>query len=202
MTYILVIEDERYLLEDITEVLQYTSFTVQGANNGVQGVELALKNPPDLIICDIMMPGMNGAQLLTEARHLDHDAVALVMSVQADLESTITAVNEAGLFGFLTKPCPPQILTNALDRAIAQHHLVISERQLLERTVRGSVDMLTELMAGTAPLAFAATQNNRALVLSAIATLPGEDRRARLLAALEAYDRALEHYRPDTAPLD
>ena len=45
------------------------------------------------------------------------------------------------------------------------------------------------------------TQNNRATLLSEMAGLPGEDRRGRLLAALAAYDAALQHYRPDTAPL-
>jgi tetratricopeptide (TPR) repeat protein len=54
----------------------------------------------------------------------------------------------------------------------------------------------------TAPLAYAMTQNNRAVLLRDLASLPGEDRRGRLLAALSAYDAALEHYRPDTAPLD
>jgi tetratricopeptide (TPR) repeat protein len=54
----------------------------------------------------------------------------------------------------------------------------------------------------TAPLDYAATQNNRATLLSEMAGLPGEDRRARLLAALAAYDEALQFRRPDTAPLD
>ena len=53
----------------------------------------------------------------------------------------------------------------------------------------------------TAPLAYAMTQNNRANILSELATLPGEERRERLYDALAAYDEALRFYRPDTAPL-
>jgi hypothetical protein len=51
-------------------------------------------------------------------------------------------------------------------------------------------------------LDYAMTQNNRGTVLGDLASLPDEDRRQRLMAALHAFDAALEHYRPDTAPLD
>lgn len=176
---ILMVDDEPRVLDALRRTLS-GRYDLSVADSGAAALALMREAseagmPFAVIVSDMMMPGMNGAQFLTEARHLDPDAVALVLSGQADLESTITAVNEAGLFGFLTKPCPPQTLTNALDRAIAQHHLVISERQLLERTVRGSVDMLTELMAGTAPLAFARATQIKGLV-SAVSSSLGLDR--------------------------
>lgn len=73
--------------------------------------------------------------------------------------------------------------------------------QLLHQSLAAYDGALEYYRPDTAPLGYAATQNNRATLLSEIATLPGEDRRGRLLAALEAYDRVLEHHRPDTAPL-
>jgi hypothetical protein len=79
------------------------------------------------------------------------------------------------LFGFLTKPCAPEALGKALDRALDQHALVMAERDLLERTVRGAVDMLTELVASSSPLAFARTTRIKELA-EAISPALGLDR--------------------------
>ncbi|MBI3243968.1 MAG: hypothetical protein HYZ49_16930 [Chloroflexi bacterium] len=81
-------------------------------------------------------------------------------------------------------------------------------RRLLE-ALAAYDDALKYRRPDTAPLAYAMTQNNRAMTqnnranrLSELASLPGEDRRGRLVESLAAYDEALKHYRPDTAPLD
>jgi CheY-like chemotaxis protein len=60
MKRILVVEDETTLLRNIIEMLELEGFEAAGAEDGQAGVELALRQPPDLIICDITMPGMDG----------------------------------------------------------------------------------------------------------------------------------------------
>jgi signal transduction histidine kinase len=68
MTKILVIEDEQNMRESIVEVLGYEGFETISAANGRTGVQLAKNYVPDLIICDILMPGLNGYDALTELR--------------------------------------------------------------------------------------------------------------------------------------
>ena len=60
MQKILLIEDNEALRENTAEILSLASFQVSTAENGKQGIEMALTNPPDLIVCDIMMPILDG----------------------------------------------------------------------------------------------------------------------------------------------
>lgn len=69
MTKILVIEDVHYLRNDVLEMLKFEGFDVRGAENGRVGVELAREYLPDLIICDIMMPEMDGFAVLDTLRN-------------------------------------------------------------------------------------------------------------------------------------
>ena len=64
MKTILVIEDTKEILENLTEYLEIEGYKIFPANNGKRGVELARKFIPDLIICDILMPGMDGYEVL------------------------------------------------------------------------------------------------------------------------------------------
>ncbi|MBL8928594.1 MAG: response regulator [Kineosporiaceae bacterium] len=180
---ILMVDDEPRVLDALRRTLA-GRYDITVAESGALGLDKQREaarsgRPFAVIVSDMMMPGMNGAAFLTAARGQDPDVVALVLSGQADLDSTIDAVNEAGLFGFLTKPCPPQTLTAALDRAIAQYDLVMSERGLLERTIRGSVDMLTELMASANPLVFSRTTRVKNLTSAIVGPL-GLDREWQL----------------------
>ena len=68
MTKILVIEDMRDLREDVLEILRIENYEVFGADNGVAGLELAIREAPDLIVCDITMPGMDGYEVLQHIR--------------------------------------------------------------------------------------------------------------------------------------
>lgn len=167
---VLMVDDEPRVLDALRRTLR-SRYAVTTAGSGPEGLDLqrealAAGEPFPVIVSDMMMPGMNGAQFLAEARRVDPDLVAVVLSGHADLDSTIAAVNEAGIFTFLTKPCPPEALTRALDRALEQHRLVLSERELLHRTLHGSVDVLTELLSGINPRALNRTLRIRDLVTS------------------------------------
>src|ERR1051326_6895867 len=67
-TKILIIEDEYSIRENIVDILQMEDFTVLATDNGVEGVEVARDEIPDLILCDVMMPEMDGHAVLTALR--------------------------------------------------------------------------------------------------------------------------------------
>lgn len=68
MSTILIIDDAQMLRDFIAECLTFEGYTVATARNGAEGIQAALQNPPDLIMCDVMMPGLNGHAVLAKLR--------------------------------------------------------------------------------------------------------------------------------------
>jgi response regulator RpfG family c-di-GMP phosphodiesterase len=97
---------------------------------------------------------MNGIEFLALARERWPDTVRIMLTGQADFCTAIDAVNEGNLFRFLTKPCPPDIFVRALEAGLEQYRLVTDERELLEKTLSGSVEALTDILALTNEKAF------------------------------------------------
>jgi CheY-like chemotaxis protein len=165
---VLLVDDEQRILDALRRTLR-GKFAIETAASGPEALQLLQDSvgqpePIGVIVSDMMMPGMNGAEFLTRAREIAPDAVRMVLSGQADLTSTIAAVNNADLFRFLTKPIEPAALTTALDAALRQHELVIAERELLRSTLTGAVDVLVETLALASPLAYRRTARVRMLL--------------------------------------
>jgi response regulator RpfG family c-di-GMP phosphodiesterase len=85
----------------------------------------------------------------------------MLLTGLAEIDAAIAAINEGHIFRFLTKPCPPEILTAALDAAAEQHRLITAEKVLLEQTLVGSVRALTEVLALMHAEAFGAAGQRR-----------------------------------------
>jgi len=107
-----------------------------------------------VVISDLRMPSMNGTAFLAHARHLVPDAVRILLTGAADMESAIAAVNDGEIYRFLTKPCPSAQMLAAVQSAVDQHRIVRAERELLEKTLQGSVAMLMDVLALAEPSAF------------------------------------------------
>jgi response regulator RpfG family c-di-GMP phosphodiesterase len=152
---ILCVDDEPYVLEGLRDMLR-RSFEVRVATSGREGLEMLRADPEGfaVVISDMRMPQMSGSDFLREARLVAPDAVRLLLTGHADLESAIKAVNGARLFRFLTKPCDSSELLRACAAAFGQHRLQSAERVVLEQTLRGSVDALAQVLALTNPAAF------------------------------------------------
>jgi CheY-like chemotaxis protein len=134
------------------------------------------------------MPGMNGAELLTRIRDQYPDTVRMILSGQADLDSTISAINDGHIFRFLTKPCNEDALRAAVSAGLEQHELITTRKELLEKTLQGLVEMLTDILGITNPVARRRTGRVRqysAAIASALKfTMPWDLRLATLLSQL------------------
>jgi CheY-like chemotaxis protein len=168
-----MVDDEVRVLDALRRNL-HGRWDIDTATSGPEALAAiaAAENPYAVVVSDMMMPGMNGAEFLSRAREASPDSVQLILSGQAELSSTIAAVNNGNLFRFLTKPCEAAELARAVDAALAQYRLIHSERELLERTLDGAVEVLTELMSAANPLAFRRTEAVKALT-EAVATAAG-----------------------------
>lgn len=120
MKTILVIEDDDSIRANILELLEAEQYMGMGAADGFTGLQMALQLLPDLIICDVMMPGLDGYQVLKQLRQNPLTQVIPVIFLTA--KTTVADVYEgvkAGGSAYLTKPCHPADLLQVI-----QAHLI------------------------------------------------------------------------------
>lgn len=183
---ILFVDDEPNLLDGIRRQLRQ-QFDIETATGGAAGLQtISDCGPFAVVVSDMRMPGMNGPAFLAHARKADTDSVQMILSGQADLESTIEAVNEGRIFRFLTKPCSAETLTAGVNAALEQHRLIIAERELLEKTLHSAVEVLTEVLGLVSSLAHSRASRVQQYAEQIAAHLGVEDRWQIRIAAMLA----------------
>jgi len=151
---ILCVDDEPRVLEGLSLHL-HRKYDVVTAESGADGLSLIKNSGPfSVVLSDMRMPHMDGTEFLEGVRELAPDTIRMLLTGQADLQSTIDVVNKGQIFRFLTKPCPSLQLMSAFQAATEQYRLVMAERVLLEQTLHGSIKALTDILALSNPLAF------------------------------------------------
>lgn len=154
MDRILFVDDDGNLLASYRRQWRQR-FAVDTAQSGPQGLEKIGQNGSySVVVSDYRMPGMDGIQFLVYVKEKAPDSVRILLTGYADLETAIGAVNEGNIFRLLTKPCPPEVLANALEAGVRQYQLVLAERDLLDKTLRGSLKVLSEILSLLNPEAF------------------------------------------------
>jgi CheY-like chemotaxis protein len=151
---VLFVDDEPHLLDGIARSLR-NHFTVRTAISAAEGLRLLKAHGPfAVVVSDMRMPEMNGAQFLAKVREASPDTVRIILSGQSDMQQTIAAVNEGNIFRFLSKPCDSQSLLAAVATGIEQHRLITAEKVLLEHTLTGAVNVLIEVLSVVTPSAY------------------------------------------------
>ncbi|MBI2948165.1 MAG: response regulator [Verrucomicrobia bacterium] len=142
------------LVDDDTDILVFYQdyferrYTLDTASAGSHALELIqTQGPYAVVVADMNMPEMDGIELLERCNRLAPDTVRIMLTGEADFRSAIEAINKGHIFQFLTKPCPPEMLSAAIDTGVKQHKLITAERELLEKTLSGTIKMLTEILS-------------------------------------------------------
>jgi Response regulator containing a CheY-like receiver domain and an HD-GYP domain len=135
----------------------HNRFALRTAGSGEEALRLLEEEGPfAVIVTDMRMPGMTGVELLARTKDLYPDMVRLMLTGHADQETAMEAVNSGQIFRFLTKPCPQATFVISLALALRQHRLIVAEKELLQKTLKGSIHVLSELLGVANPLAFSA----------------------------------------------
>src|ERR1035438_9616095 len=154
MDKILFVDDESLALSGYQRLL-HRGFDVGIALDAEQGLASIQKNGPyAVVIPDMRMPGMNGAQFLSQVRQKAPDTVRMLLTGYTDLDAAMDAVNDGNIFRFLTKPCEKDLLVKAITSGVEQYRLVRIEKDLLEKTLRGSIRVLTDVLSAASPETF------------------------------------------------
>ena len=153
-TRILCVDDEPNIVEAYQRALR-RQFRLDTALSGEQALDAVAKNGPyAVVVSDMRMPGMDGVRLLHKIHEVSPDTVRIMLTGNADQQTAIDAVNEGHIFRFLTKPCSPEILAKSLCAGLEQYRLICVEKTLLEKTLVGSVQLLSDVLTMLNPLAF------------------------------------------------
>ena len=141
MKTILVIEDNEDIRDNVTEILTLSDYNVISASNGKEGIESAQKNKPDLIICDIMMPGVDGYGVL-HVLHKDPQTqnIPFVFLTSKSERSDFRAAMEMGADDYITKPFAGNELLNAIESRL-------KKSEVIKKNLSADLQGLNELRA-------------------------------------------------------
>ncbi|GAB6164502.1 response regulator [Thermostilla marina] len=161
---VLCVDDDPNVLQAYKRTLRkrYDLEVALGGEDGLKAVREC--GPYAVVVSDMQMPGMNGIEFLRQVKEIAPETVRMMLTGNADQETAIQAVNEGAIFRFMTKPCPPETFSKMLDAGIEQYRLVTAEKELLSKTLAGSVRVLTEILTAVSPQAFGRASRVRATV--------------------------------------
>ncbi len=127
---ILIIEDNDGIRENVVEILEMANYTVYKANNGKLGLEMALKHLPDIILCDIMMPELDGYGVLHMLnKNAETSTIPFIfLTAKADHKDLRKGM-EMGADDYLTKPFDDMELLNAIDVRLRKKAYVEHQQQ-------------------------------------------------------------------------
>lgn len=151
---VLCVDDEARVLDGLSLHLR-RHYQVHTAQSGAQALaKLKELRGVAVVVSDMRMPGMDGATLLRQVMTLYPDTARILLTGEPGRDVAISAINEGQIFRFLTKPCPPEKLKEAIDAGVQQHRLASAERVLLQETLLGCIRALVDVLATTNPVAF------------------------------------------------
>ncbi|MBK8226107.1 MAG: sigma-54-dependent Fis family transcriptional regulator [Flavobacteriales bacterium] len=149
MASILIIDDEKAIRAALRDILEHEKHKVEEAEDGMAGLEKAIKGKYDLVLCDIKMPKMDGLEVLTKLQAHNEELPVVMISGHGTIDTAVDALKK-GAFDFIEKP--PNVsrilvsVRNALDRGnLVQETKVL--RQKVGKSKLGGVQMIGESKA-------------------------------------------------------
>src|SRR5271163_1698976 len=143
VTRVLVVDDEESQRTALASMIALWGYTVETAADGLEALEKLATFGAHVMVTDLMMPRMNGQELLKRLKEDPDAPLAIVQTAYGSLETSVSMVHDLGAFWFLEKPVQSQALRLLLERAASQgklaEHAERLERQLSNRGVLGEM---------------------------------------------------------------
>jgi serine phosphatase RsbU (regulator of sigma subunit) len=147
---VMFVDDDASILAALKRRLR-KRFEIETVSGGKEGLELIEKNGPySVVVSDFRMPRMNGVEFLSEVRRKAPDTVRMMLTGSSDLQAAVRAVNEGNIFRFLTKPCPVEVLAEAVSSGIQAYRKTARE-QAYHRKTRNYLAQATVVQRGLMP---------------------------------------------------
>ncbi len=147
---ILVIDDEEIMREILETLLTREGYRVRLAASGPDGLEVVRSTPLDAVIVDVMMPGMDGLQVLDAIRDFDDELPVLMITAFASMETAVTAMKK-GAFDYITKPFKNDEVLVVLNNAVERRRLV-AENVTLKQNLQARYHKFANIIGGSPPM--------------------------------------------------
>lgn len=131
---VLLVDDEPGVLSALRRLLRPTGYRVFTAESAAAALELLASVEVDVVVSDMRMPNMNGAEFLAAVKALYPDTVRILLTGYSELDSAVHAINEGGVYHYLNKPWDDQELLLTLRNAVEQRALQREAARLTELT--------------------------------------------------------------------
>jgi DNA-binding NtrC family response regulator len=129
---VLIVDDEANQRSAVSRMVERWGFITDTAEDGQSALDKLAGFDPHAIVTDVMMPGMDGMELLRRVNELPGAPPVIVLTAFGSMEAALTTVHEHGAFWFVEKPIRPRAFRVLLDRAVA-HHRLHEDKERLER---------------------------------------------------------------------
>ncbi len=126
---ILIIDDEEIVLDSCLAILEGAGYEIVTSSDGTEGLDQAKERTPDLVLVDLMMPGISGFEVIEAMRGVDPTIVTIVITGYSTVESAVEAMKK-GAFDFLPKPFTPDELRLIVQRGLERRRLVLEATRL------------------------------------------------------------------------
>ena len=157
---VLLVDDEAGVLSSLRRLLRPSGYQVITAESGAEGLAVLATQPVDLIVSDMRMPNMNGAEFLSRARVQYPNTMRILLTGYSEIDSAVRAINEGGVYRYLNKPWDDQDLLMTVRQAIEQQALARETARLTTLTQRQN-EQLQRLNAGLETQVLARTEEIR-----------------------------------------
>ena len=140
-------------------------YTVETARSAEDALKLIQSDEPfTVVVADIFMPGVSGIDLLAQCEKLSPDTVRIAVTGDPGRDTVVDSVNEGQVFRFVSKPVRIETLAAIIEAAVERYESQRLEREMMDTTVRTSVNLLLEVLATFDPSSFELSQRIRTSV--------------------------------------
>jgi response regulator RpfG family c-di-GMP phosphodiesterase len=172
---ILMVDDDSNLLNSFRRQFR-KQLNLETAASGADGVQVIRDSGPfALVVSDMQMPNMNGVEFLSKVREISPNTVRIMLTGNANLNVAINAVNDGNIYRFLNKPVEANVLHQTILDGIKQYRLITAEKVLLNKTLKGAVDLLADVLSMVNPDVFSQSSRIKHHVRSIVRYLTLED---------------------------
>lgn len=140
-TNILFVDDEKNILGSLSRVFRKEGYGIMLAESGECGLDLLRHNSVAVVVSDQRMPGMGGVEFLKKAREASPDTVRMMLTGQADMADIAGAINEGGVYRYITKPWDDEELKHIIKAAVERYSLLAENRRLQEATMKQNAEL-------------------------------------------------------------
>lgn len=199
MSKILIIEDEKAIRSVLSNILkdEYKDYEILEAEDGLKGWEIMQKETPNLVICDIKMPKMDGIEVLEKAMKMDKSIPFLIISGHGDLETAVEAMRK-GAYDYISKPPDLNRLLNAIRNGLERKKLLKQNTELKEenKSLRKKISKNHQIIGSSKALMEIQTLVEKAAPTNARVLITGPNGSGKELIAKQLHEKSLRNDKP------